>query len=173
MALSVIYTSIVTVLAKAKQGKNERANDLGGVNGAVKALVPFIIQLVLYVIYAIASPTIVHQQIVALLIAFGLIASYLQTRMILARVCRETVPIIPAILYPLPLVVLNALGPKIAVRLVDYSYLFYISACYIHLVYNGITEMTLVLGIECFRLRKHDRVPHGFATPRSEIKKSQ
>jgi ethanolaminephosphotransferase len=163
MALSVIAGSLTTVLTKAKQGNNHRANDIGGLNGAIKGLLPFIAEFVLYVIYAYSAPEVVHNQIITFLASYGLIASYLQTRMILARVCSETIPLVPVVLYPLPFVVLNALGPQIALRFVDSAHLVYVLACYAHLVYNGIHEMTLVLGIECFTMRTHPKVPQGYA----------
>lgn len=163
LAASVVYDTIKNVLTKARGGSNNRANSIGGMAGALRGLWPIFGVVALYVIYSIAAPELVHNHIVSFVCSYGLLGSYMQTRMILARVCHETIPIVQTILVPLPFVVLNAVFIKYNVVFVHSLYLIYILACYSHLVYNVITEITLVLGIECFSQKKHPRVENGFA----------
>lgn len=163
MAFSAIYDTTTTVLKKANSGKNERANDIGKLAGALEALIPFVTLVILYAVYAYFAPLLVYKHIVPFICSYSLIASYLQTRLILARVCREKVPIFYAILYPLPLVVINAIFFKYYVEEVHTALIAYILACYSHLIYNAISEISLILGIECFTQNKHEKVEYGFS----------
>jgi ethanolaminephosphotransferase len=164
---TALYETVVNVIERAPH----RKEITGGLRGSVEALVPFAGTLVLYTIYAIAQPTLLYNHPVTFLLVFGMLCSYLQTRMIIAKACQDRVGIVFSILYPLPLLVFNAIFWGRAVVFMHYAYLLYISVLYSHFIYNCISEITMVLGIEAFSIRKHPQIREGFlqnVTPRGQ-----
>ncbi len=140
----------------------ERFKTIGGMDGARQSLVPFVTQLVLYAIYAWNAPNIVHGHIISMVMVFGLSSAYMQTRLVFARATKERTPQWYLIQLPMLFVALSALHLKYGSLLLHYSYLLYICVVYLHFAYNGIVELTKVLGIEAFSVKKHHPVPDGF-----------
>jgi len=140
----------------------ERFKAINGLVGARQSVLPFVVQLVFFTIYAWFASNIVYNHPISLAMSYGLSSAYIQTRLVFARATKERTPEWYVIQLPLPLLVLSAIYFQYGSLFLHYSYLLYIIAVYAHFVYNGIVELTKVLGIEAFSIVKHAPVPEGF-----------
>jgi hypothetical protein len=116
-----------------------------------------------FLVYAIYSPTqIMYTSTLLVCSTFGIVAAYLVSRVVLARVCDEKAPTFCAITLPVPLFALYSLIhlvvpntlPLLNEEFAIWVYLAFALVLYTHFAYDIMSSISQHLGIYCFSLGK-------------------
>jgi ethanolaminephosphotransferase len=152
MAVTAGIPSMFNVLQKAKNNKdNKRIQAIGGLRGAIESLYPNLFLAPLWVIYMNASEHLYTTYPKTFFATFGILACYLQTRLILSRVAGERIPNFYFILVPLPFVVINAVFFKVQTALLLHLFFLFVVVSYVHMIYNAIRIMCDELSLSLFK----------------------
>ncbi len=136
------------VLKKSKQAGSHR--EIVGYDGAISALIPMGAHAVMFAFYYLLCPALNTNHAVAFLSVYGLIGSYMQTRMVFARICGTTIPPYFVIMAAVPLGIINKLIIGMNDAFVLYVGLLFVIVLYAHMGYHIIREMQAVLKINAF-----------------------
>ena len=105
LGASIIVSNIRSVLGFASHSARKRSHRtihvIGGIGGALKGILSYMIVLVMFVVLAFLSPHLVENHFLPLSMLYGLTASYIQTRLIFARVCGCLSPTFFFIMIPM------------------------------------------------------------------------
>ncbi|KAL9643720.1 hypothetical protein ABK040_016166 [Willaertia magna] len=157
LSISVIFNNIKLVLKYAHHSNSKRSYRakfiVGGVLGSLKAAFPFLLTVLLFSLYCYFNYLFISNYFILNTLIYGLIGSYIQTRLILARVCNTTSPILYWIMLPLPILLLNGfyglMNPLVLVFISN----IYVIVCYVHFVYYAVNEICKALDIYCFKVK--------------------
>jgi hypothetical protein len=123
----------------------------------LRSMFTFISFVTFFVIYAYFSPQdVMHTKTLLVCSTFGMVAAYLVSRVVLARVCDEQPPSLYMITLPLPLFTLySLLHVYMPILVVDeglmiMTYLIYVMALYAHFIYDIMNSISTHLGIFIF-----------------------
>lgn len=131
----------------------------------------FLSFVLMFAVYLYFSPQdAMHTMTLLVCSTFGIVAAYLVSRMVLARVCDEQPPTFYMIIVPVPFMMIYSLSHAITrsslfmvqESLIMTCYLIYVLAFYFHFIYDIMTNISAHLGIYCFSLGKR-------STDKSEI----
>lgn len=125
-----------------------------------RAALPFYILLVCWSIWLILSPeNLIKTHSVLGFSIFGFLTSYIVTRTVLTKTCKERVSSFYVILYPLIPITIHTLFSRfvypspIKEIYILVAYWIYSFVIYGHMVYNVINTICETLNIRCFRVK--------------------
>jgi len=152
MAISSALPSTMIVLKSARHNTRR-----GYYSGALVAVLPFFFISGFFTAFLYFSPVhdgLLTSHIVGVLFAYGLPCAYIESRLVVARVCDEQAILFPFIMYPLPFMFLHQYleWHLIGSAHMLYAYLIYVIVVFIHFAAFTIHEICEHLGIQAFSL---------------------
>ncbi|KAG2383591.1 hypothetical protein C9374_004262 [Naegleria lovaniensis] len=150
----------------ARKRSHRTIHVIGGIGGALKGILSYMIVLIMFGMLAYLSPHLVENHFLPFSMLYGLTASYIQTRLIFARVCGCLSPTFFFIMIPMCILLvwrvvvfmLNASNHLWQVRMevyLLYACVATVIASYLHMACLVIRQICETLGIHAFRVKKH------------------